>query len=567
MKKLCTKILSIIILASLLLSCEKEENLQPEGLWTLSEPGLISEGLESTIVLDETTPNENITLSWDEAESSAGFAVTYEVMIDTEGANFSNPLISRISSNQGKGNSLSINYGLLDETLSFLGVKAGQTTNLQWAVRATSLTRTSLSIGTLTLQRFISETLPSQLFISGTATENNNDIENAIPMRRLTNSLGGLSNIYEVYTSLKAGGSYKFYSQQSLRSVKYGVDEDGNLEVSGNDIIAAEDGVYRITVNIDTNTISLLKINFWSMVGFPIVNAWEGDEPLAYQGNGIFSASINLINTGGFLFRANEDWDLVLKRVIGTPNTVAFETDAPSQGLEVEDIPSEQTGLFKVTLDLSANAYTYTFERDTTIPTELYLFENDIMIEQFDANGSLFSIPTFVPMQASASYRLNTAADGSGTSYSVNENLAQSLTPDGDKVSDVQTLLQSDNTFSVVTDRALRLEVDFNAPNITWTYYNFKLFHWLDWPDRVENVMEYIHPNTYVVSTDLSAGFNSKFISPWDFDLGSTESSALLGDASVEGTDIVNITTDGNYTVTIVLEPDYQSGTYQFVQQ
>ena len=567
MKKLCTKILSIVILASLLLSCEKEENLQPEGLWTLSEPGLISEGLESTIVLDETTPNENITLSWDEAESSAGFAVTYEVMIDTEGANFSNPLISRISSNQGKGNSLSINYGLLDETLSFLGVKAGQTTNLQWAVRATSLTRTSLSIGTLTLQRFISETLPSQLFISGTATENNNDIENAIPMRRLTNSLGGLSNIYEVYTSLKAGGSYKFYSQQSLRSVKYGVDEDGNLEVSGNDIIAAEDGVYRITVNIDTNTISLLKINFWSMVGFPIVNAWEGDEPLAYQGNGIFSASINLINTGGFLFRANEDWDLVLKRVIGTPNTVAFETDAPSQGLEVEDIPSEQTGLFKVTLDLSANAYTYTFERDTTIPTELYLFENDIMIEQFDANGSLFSIPTFVPMQASASYRLNTAADGSGTSYSVNENLAQSLTPDGDKVSDVQTLLQSDNTFSVVTDRALRLEVDFNAPNITWTYYNFKLFHWLDWPDRVENVMEYIHPNTYVVSTDLSAGFNSKFISPWDFDLGSTESSALLGDASVEGTDIVNITTDGNYTVTIVLEPDYQSGTYQFVQQ
>ena len=569
MKNFSLKLLSIILLGSLLFSCEQEESLQQQGLWTLSEPSLISEGLDSTILLDETTPNDNITLSWNEAESSAGFAVTYEVLIDTEGSDFSDPIISTVSSNRGQGNSVSMNYATLDEALSFSGFRAGEVANLQWAVRATSLTRTSLAISNLSIQRFQNESLPSRLFISGTATENNDDLENAIPMRRLTNASGALSNSYEVYTSLIAGGSYKFYSQPSSQSVQYGADEEGNIQVAGTDIIAENDGVYRISVDLNTNTISLLKIDFWSMVGAPIVNAWEGDEPLDYQGNGVWSASINLINTGGFLFRGNADWALVLKRVIGTPNTVAFENDAPNQGLEVENIPSEQIGLFTVTLDLSANAYTYTFERDTTIPTELYLFENGIMIEQFDASGSVFTIPTFVPMQASANYTLNTAVDGSGTSYSVNENLADSLTPDGDKVSDVQTLLQNDNTFSVVTDRALRLVVDLNAPNITWTYYNFKLFHWEgnDFDQRVENVMAYEHPNTFIVTANLNAGFNSKFISPWDFDLGAINPAVLSGEASVSGLNILNIENTGSYTVTITLNPDYQTGSFEFVQQ
>ncbi len=573
MKNFSLKLLSIILLGSLLFSCEQEESLQQQGLWTLSEPSLISDGLDSTILLDETTPNDNITLSWNEAESSAGFAVTYEVLIDTEGSDFSDPIISTVSSNRGQGNSVSMNYATLDEALSFSGFRAGEVANLQWAVRATSLTRTSLAVSNLSIRRFQIESLPSRLFISGTATENNDDVENAIPMRRLTNASGALSNSYEVYTSLIAGGSYKFYSQPSSQSVQYGADEEGNIQVSGTDIIAENDGVYRISVDLDTNTISLLKIDFWSMVGAPIINAWEGDEPLDYQGNGVWSASINLINTGGFLFRGNADWALVLKRVIGTPNTVAFENDAPNQGLEVEDIPSEQTGLFIVTLDLSANAYTYTFEEDNTViqpietPTELYLFENGVMIEQFDVNGSVFTIPTFVPMQASANYTLNSAIDGSGTSYSVNGNLADSLTPDGDKVSDVQTLLQNDNTFSVVTDRALSLVVDFDVPNITWTYYNFKLFHWIDWPDRVENVMEYVHPNTFIVTTNLTTGFNSKFISPWDFDLGSSNPTTLTGEATVGGADIVNIESDGTYTVTITLNPDYQTGSFEFVQQ
>lgn len=573
MKKLLYKITRFTVALTLAVSCEKESNLDPEGQWTLSNPALIEDNLDSTIILDETTPNDNLTLSWEEATSSAGFAVSYEVFIDGVNTEFTTPVIARESSNSGELNSISINYRDLDEALSFLEIKAGEIAEVQWAVRATSLTRTSMATGKLKLQRFASESLPSRLFLSGTATENDNNIENAIPMRRLRDVTGRLTNQYEVYTSLKNGGTFKFYSQPSSRSLNFGFDSENNIEIFGNEIEANEDGVYRISVDLENKTLQLLKIDFWSVVGAPIENAWNGDEPLEYQGNGVFSRVINFINTGNYLFRANKDWALVLKNIVGTTNTVAFEADAKSQGVEVEDLSASESGLFLVTLDLSGDNYTVTLEKTTVappqieIPQQLFLLENGTAIAELVNSNNIFSNSDFIPLQANNSYRLNSLADGSGINYSLLTALGNSTNPGGDKVSESENIVQSDDAITIVEDRAFQISVDFNSQKLNWTYYNFKLFHWVDWPNRSEIPMMYVHPNIYTITAPLTTGYNSKFISPWDFDLGASNPSSLAGDAAVGGADINNIDSDGTYTVTITLNSDYQSGNYEFKKQ
>jgi len=554
-------------------SCEKEDNLQPEGEWELSSPVILTPTEDQSIVLDQDTPSESVTFSWEPAVSTEGYAVTYEVLMAPEGTtDFSAPFFTSESSNNGTNTSLSISYEALDQALAFSGFPANEEADVSFAIRANSLSKSSLSTSNVTIMRFENEGLPQSLYISGTATENNDDLSQAIALKRLTNSDGGLSNTYEIYTSLIAGENYKFYSERSLPALEFG-GSDGNIISFGDAIVANDSGQYRITVNLDNNTYELLQIDFWSMVGTPINGGWGGDEPLEYQGNGVWQASINLIETGGFVFRANGDWGYLLKRVVGTPNTLVLEGDAGSQGLTFEDIPNNQTGLYIVTLDLSAENYNYSFEIDDTVvepiatPAQLFLFENGAMIEEFSLSGDTFSSARFIAMQASNTYTLNSAVDGSGTSYSVGSNLADSATPDGDLVSDAITLLENSNSFSVLTDRALRFNIDFSAPELTWTYYNIKLFHWQVWDEREEIPMTYSHPNTFTVTANLIAGSDSKFISPWDFDFGSDDSTSLTGNLiNGGGANMLNIETDGSYNVTIILNDDYQTGTYEFAQ-
>lgn len=572
-----TKNIFIVLFSMMLsfafISCETEDNLQPEGEWELSSPVILTPEANQSIVLDQDTPTESVTFSWEPAVSSEGYAVTYEVLMAPAGTtDFSAPFFTSESSNNGTNTSLSISYEALNQALAFSGFLANEAAQVTFAIRSNSLSKSSLSTSDLSITRFENEVLPQSLYISGTATENNNDLSQAIALKRLTDSNGELSNVHEVYTSLVAGESYKFYSERSLPALEFG-GSDGNIVSFGDAIVVSDSGQFRIKVNLNTNTYELLQINFWSMVGTPINGGWGGDEPLDYQGNSVWKASINLLETGGFAFRANGDWGYLLKQIVGTPNTIVLEGDSGNQGLTVEDIPNSLTGSYFVTLDLSADSYNYSFEINDSIvepiatPTQLFLFENGTMIEEFSLSGDTFSSERFIAMQASNMYTLNSATDGSGTSYSINGLLADSAIPDGDLVTDAITLTENNNSFSLVTDRALRFSIDFNAPELTWTYYNLKLFHWQVWDEREEIQMVYSHPNTFTVTSNLIAGSDSKFISPWDLDFGSDNPTSLTGNVINEGGEnMLNIETDASYTVTVILDDNYQSGTYEFLQ-
>ncbi|REG90115.1 SusE domain-containing protein [Winogradskyella sediminis] len=579
MKKIYKHLLLFAIASMAITGCEKDENMQPEGQWDLIAPTITLPAADQSIILDQETPNETITFSWEPAISTAGYAITYAVVIDTLGStNFDTPIFEVASSNSGSSTSAVVSFAEIDEALSVSGYTANESTPLTWAVKSMSLSKTAYTSQTIDITRFEDEVIPTRLYISGTATENANNLSEAIQLKRLNNSEGNPSNIHEVYTSLTAGNSFKFYSENTLPAHQYG-GSDGELVKSGLPITATENGVYRITVNLDDNTYSLLKIDYWSMVGQPINGGWGGDEPLSYQGNSIWSATIELVDVGGFLFRANGDWSYLLKSIVGAPSSLIMESQAADQGVEFEDIQSTQLGTFLVTLDLSANGYTYTIEEDTstpptplTTPDQLYLFVNGNMIEELAKDGDTFTNSAYLALQVGDVVSLNTASDGSGDTFTSTMSIGSTTSPDAALVSEGATLTAGLGDIVVDRDQAYGFTINFANANFQWKYYNLFLFHWDEinqgWDNRNEFLMTYVHPNSFTLTETLSANYDMKFFSPWDNDFGSESPSELSGTiTNGGGSNIRNISTDGTYTITTMISDDYATGTYEFVAQ
>jgi starch-binding outer membrane protein SusE/F len=571
------KIYYVISLLTMLLvvwSCGEKDNLDPIGNWELSEPITASPSADAALVLDEEKPTETFPFSWQAAVSSKQYQVRYTFVLDSaENADFSSPILSMSSANSGRDQSVAPTARQIDQALSAAGYTAGTAVPLKWGVIATSLDKQSVTSSTVTITRFATESSPTQLFISGSATEKGADAAQAIAMREIKDADGNPSGVFELYTSLKADGTFKLLGAQSAQTITFG-GADGKLERNGAGIVAPAAGQYRITVDFNNNSYNLLKIDKWSVVGDVIAGGWGGDEPLEYKGNSVWQGSIDLVKAAGFVFRANGDWAYLLKRVVGTNDKLVMESMA--NGVAFEDIPSEGTGPHIFTIDLAADKYTYKIEADNSItppantPDQLYLLSNGETVAQLTKSGNSFTSGKFLALKAGENYTLNTAQDGSGSSFSITGSIGESTTPDADNVTKAVDFGSGKGALAVARDQAYQLTVNFTTGKLTWKYYNIKLFHWDEagggWDNRDELLMTYVHPYKYEVTANLKGGYDMKFNSPWDVQFG-TDSKALSGTMTNGGANYKGITADGSYKASIEVTDDYTSATYSFVKQ
>jgi len=574
MKKI-NLLMSLLVLLFGVWACEENDNLEPIGNWELSAPAIKGPADNAAIILNEDAKTEAIRFEWGAAVSSKNYQVRYTFVLDSaSNADFKTPILTMASDNAGKGLFVAPTAAQIDQALAAAGYEANTEVALKWAVIAKSLDVESVSAQNISIKRFETEAFPTQLFVSGTATEKGADLSQAIAMKALKNAEGNLTNVYELYTGLTSGGTLMFYSAQSSQGMTYG-DASGQLATNGAAITAPGTGQYRITVDFNTNTYTFLKIDKWSVVGGNITGEWSGDEPLQYKGNSVWQGSINLLKEGGFVFRANGDWAYLLKRAIGTTNKLAMESQVPAGS--IEDIPSTGTGNHIFTLNLAADQYTYTIEKDngatpptTTVPTKLYLLSGSAVVAELVKDGNNFKSNVFLALQASKTYKLNTASDGTGTSYTMTTKIGETTTPDADAVTAAVDFGAGTSAIAVDRDQAYQLTLNFTTGKLTWKYYNLKLFHWDDagggWDARNEYLMTYKHPYTFEGDFALKGGFDIKFNSPWEVELG-TSATALSGTLIQKGDNYKGITQDGNYKTSIVVTNDYTSATYEFVKQ
>lgn len=192
---------------------------------------------------------------------------------------------------------------------------------------------------------------PSNLYLVGGSTLSGWDPPSSVPF---TKTGDGTFVIYAPLTS--DGGGFKLLELQDWPGdwgLKPGTTNE--LEQEGEDNIpVAETGFYRISVDYNTLTFSMEKLNF-SIIGDATPGGWGTDTGMTHEGGYTWSVTGITLTNGEMKFRANNDW-AVNFGLGATEGSLLF--NSPSN---ISVSASAGTVTVKMILD-PVNGYTYTIE-------------------------------------------------------------------------------------------------------------------------------------------------------------------------------------------------------------
>lgn len=270
-------IVLVFILALLMVGCKEEYVFDAE----FTTPTVLNS--PASVVIDVASPT-NVILSWEGGAAAQGY-VTYEILFDKAGGNFSEP-IYRSFSDLGVSSTFTLTHSTLNTIARKAGIGTSSTGNVIWTVTASK----GGEVKNSDLTKEISVTrgdgidyTGTTLYLFGTATENNG--AGGQVMRKAADG------VFIAYTNAAVNGNYYFKSSttDSDPFICYAdetgkiIEGDGSYSVDAN----AEGEVYRVTVDLNTQKMTIDKIvNLRAIWGatFDVIGS------LTYQGNGIFKA-------------------------------------------------------------------------------------------------------------------------------------------------------------------------------------------------------------------------------------------------------------------------------------
>jgi lysophospholipase L1-like esterase len=201
-----------------------------------------------------------------------------------------------------------------------------------------------------------------EIYVSGTSLEKSAD--QLFNYKDLNNNI--LSGIYYAYVPLTVNGDFNLkYKDENGQDVVYGIDLNGKLVQGGQAITVAKDAPYRIKLDFNTNSIEVMEISNWKLVGTQVPGSWSGGAglELAYQGGSIWQSELTLTRDANetydaTIFRMNDRGDALLGSLWSDFSKLSYVSDKDLFG-DVRNFPLPD-GTYIVTLDLEN--YTYKFE-------------------------------------------------------------------------------------------------------------------------------------------------------------------------------------------------------------
>ena len=159
----------------------------------------------------------------------------------------------------------------------------------------------------------------------------------------------GRDSVYTGYMWFEEASTQFKFTDGNGWAVNWGDNgADGTLEPGGDNIVAGDPGLYRITVDLSNLTYTFAKTD-WGLIGSATPGGWDSDQDMAYDASmGALTIALDLV-AGKVKFRANDDWAL---NYGDTGGDALLEEN----GADI-DIPTSGTYIIRLYLDAPDHTY------------------------------------------------------------------------------------------------------------------------------------------------------------------------------------------------------------------
>ena len=250
------KVIAMVALAASIVSCKKDDmkyaDAEVSAVENLYAPA------DGKAVKLLSSSSAALYFEWESALVADGGAAQYEVVFDKLDGDFSKPLYTVTSDNNGNSNGANISHKILNQVATKAGINPGESGDVIWSVYAIRgmkrvLSKAKKVLNIKTLEGFAE--IPDELFITGEATEGGTDVAASLPFKLVGNGE------YEIFTKLEAGKKYTFTDRKSAEGrVFYSEDQTKIKEGETGSNSIAKTAVYRIRIDFNVAAVTYTEI-------------------------------------------------------------------------------------------------------------------------------------------------------------------------------------------------------------------------------------------------------------------------------------------------------------------
>lgn len=237
---------------------------------------------EVNLKLDPTS-SATVLFKWDPASAADGGLILYELAFDKENGDFSKPIFKVISDGSGVYPQVSLTHKDLNKIANSAGIASSSTGKMKWTVissKGTNFKTASVS-ARITVERpaGFAES-PTDLYLSGTATEGGPALAQAIKLKKTE------EGVFELYTSLKAG-NYSLSDKNVAGGKTYYIDNGVIKEGSSGTEVTGSTKVFKLKLDFSTAVATTIEVQ---SVGLYMSAYGNEIGILNYIGNSTFQA-------------------------------------------------------------------------------------------------------------------------------------------------------------------------------------------------------------------------------------------------------------------------------------
>ena len=231
-------------------------------------------------VVLQPSASASLYFEWEPSLAEDGGVVLYEVVFDKADGDFSDPVYISTADNNGGSNQATITHKQLNQIAALAGIESAAQGTLKWTVYASKGINPirAEEERTLTLTRLAGfAEVPSQLYITGEATEVGADLDKAMVMKKVADGE------FEVFIKLTEGKSFKFVSANTGTPTEYSL--NGEKLVEGGSVTAAKTGIYKYYIDFNAGSFTskeVTKVKWF-------LNWSQKEIELDYQGLGVWA--------------------------------------------------------------------------------------------------------------------------------------------------------------------------------------------------------------------------------------------------------------------------------------